>query len=245
MTYIVYDLEFNQKYSNSSNDKTISELPFEIIQIGALKLNENFETISTFNELIKPKVYTTIHPYVESLTNITIDKLSSSELFTTVYHNFINFIGNSDVTLCVWGKADIKELIRNVKFNNLSTSFIPLKYIDVQKHASTYFNVPKGSKIGLKTAVELLNINFENRFHDAFYDAFYTTEVYKKIYNTNINPKIYTTNNAKRLSKSKNKVNTTALVNQFEKMYNRKMSDEEKSIIKLAYIMGRTNQFVH
>ena len=27
-------------------------------------------------------------------------------------------------------------------------------------------------------------------------------------------------------------------------MYNREMSEEEKSIIKLAYIMGKTKQFV-
>lgn len=245
MNYIVYDLEFNQKYlNNSSNDKRASELPFEIIQIGALKLNENFETISTFSELIKPTVYTTIHPYVESLTNITIDKLSSCEEFTTVYHKFINFIGDIDVTLCVWGKADIKELIRNVKFNNLSASSIPLKYIDIQKHASNYFNIPKGSRIGLKTAVELLSINFENNFHDAFYDAFYTAEVYKKIYNDTIIPKIYTPNNTRRCNKSKNKVNTKALIDQFEKMYNREMSTEEKSIIKMAYNMGKTKQFI-
>ena len=30
---------------------------------------------------------------------------------------------------------------------------------------------------------------------------------------------------------------------QFEKMFNREMSAEEKSIIKLAYIMGKTHQF--
>ena len=70
MFYIVYDLEFNQKdkhyTSNEYNNKT--NLPFEIIQIGAVKLNEDFEIVSAFNSLIKPTVYTTIHPYIEELT---------------------------------------------------------------------------------------------------------------------------------------------------------------------------------
>ena len=51
MNYIIYDLEFNQPLSK---DNSISDLTFEIIQIGALKLNENLEVISTFNKLVKP-----------------------------------------------------------------------------------------------------------------------------------------------------------------------------------------------
>lgn len=34
-----------------------------------------------------------------------------------------------------------------------------------------------------------------------------------------------------------------SLIKQFEKMYNREMSEDEKSIIRLAYLMGNTNQF--
>ncbi len=31
---------------------------------------------------------------------------------------------------------------------------------------------------------------------------------------------------------------------QFEKMYNRELSKDEKNIIELAYTMGRTRQFI-
>ena len=44
LKYIIFDLEFNQ--SCNKEDKVL-QLPFEIIQIGALKLDENFKTIST------------------------------------------------------------------------------------------------------------------------------------------------------------------------------------------------------
>ncbi len=50
MNYIIFDLEFNQGYNNQIEIKC----PFEIIQIGAIKLNEDFTTIDTFNALVKP-----------------------------------------------------------------------------------------------------------------------------------------------------------------------------------------------
>jgi DNA polymerase III epsilon subunit-like protein len=259
VNYIIYDLEFNQKNNNSVEVNNSSEkvnnnsietdvnnsynIPFEIIQIGALKLNENFQTISTFNTLIKPTVYKNIHPFVENLTKITDDKVASCKDFVHVYDDFLKFIGNDEIILCVWGAADIKELVRNLKFHNLSTSYVP-KYFDLQKYASKYLKAPGKSRIGLRNAIELLNIPIEGEFHDAFNDAYYTAEVFKLIYNDNIKPMIYTPAPPRRISQPKEKIDTFSLINQFEKMYNREMSEEEKSIIKLAYIMGKTRQFI-
>lgn len=246
MNYIIYDLEFNQKYldSTEAESNNASGLPFEIIQIGALKLNENFETISKFNALIKPTVYPSIHPYVENLTKITNDKVSSCKSFVPVYEDFLKFIDKDESILCVWGTGDIKELLRNIIFYNLSTSSIPKLCIDIQKYASKYFNTPNKSRIGLKTAADLLNIQDTGEFHDAFNDAYYTAEVFKHIYDDTIKPSVYEPNFTKRVAQPKEKVDTAALINQFEKMYNREMSEEEKSMIKLAYIMGKTRQFV-
>ncbi|SFD17200.1 3'-5' exonuclease [Clostridium uliginosum] len=246
MNYIIYDLEFNQKHPNiieveGNND---SNLRFEIIQIGALKLNESFETISTFNSLIKPTVHTTIHPYVENLTKINDDKISLCKSFPDVYDDFIRFIGDDETVLCVWGIVDVKELMRNIKFHNLSTLSISKYYIDIQKYASKYFKVPKGCRIGLKNAIEFLNISTEGEFHDAFNDAYYTTEVFKSIHNDHMKPEIYSPSPSRRVEQPKEKIDIVALINQFERMYGREMSLEEQSLIKLAYIMGKTKQFI-
>jgi len=143
----VFDLEFNQKYEDkkehSEEKNKNSTLPFEIIQIGALKLNENFEKISTFNFLIKPTIHTILHPYVETLTKISKNNINSSETFPNIYDKFIKFIGEEEAILCVWGIIDIKELLRNIKFHNISTVSLPIKYIDVHNHASKYFNTKK------------------------------------------------------------------------------------------------------
>lgn len=263
MNYIVFDLEFNQKYEEKKEQNEVkdecsdkpenkakcdekeknSNLTFEIIQIGAIKLNENFEKLSTFNFFIKPTIHTILHPYVETLTKINEDDINSSELFPDIYNKFIDFIGAEESVLCVWGIVDIKELLRNIKFHNISTASLPLKYIDVQSHASKYFNIQKGLKIGLKTAIELLDINVEGEFHDAVNDAYYTSEVFKRIFNKNIKPLSYSVS-SRNTSSSKEVVDINAVFSQFKKMYKRNLTKEEKSMINLAYTMGRTKQFV-
>ena len=245
MNYIIYDLEFNQKNTDSIKNEInpSKNIPFEIIQIGAIKLDENFETISTFNTLIKPTVYKTIHPVVKNLTNITDAKVSSCNDFPNVYEDFLNFIGNDEIILCVWGIVDIKELVRNVKFYNLSTSYLS-KYFDIQTYASKYFKTEKKSRIGLKNAIELLSIPIKGNFHDAFNDAYYTSEIFKIIYNDKMKADVYRPEPSRRTTQVKEIVDTVSLVKQFEKMYDREMSEEEQSIIKLAYFMGKTKQFI-
>ena len=193
MNYIIYDLEFNQKYPKEMDvvRDNFNTYPFEIIQIGAIKLNKNLEIIDTFNSLIKPTIYPIIHPFIEELTNITNEKVSSCKLFKEVFQDFLKFIGNKNTVFCVWGETDIKELFKTLEFYDIPSTLISKKYIDVQSYTSKYFNVPPGSKIGLKNATALLNIENLLDFHNAFNDAYYTAKIFSNIYNKNIKPSYY------------------------------------------------------
>lgn len=263
MNYIIFDLEFNQMYTKKStytntdilekkhndqkysheNDKT-SEMPFEIIQIGALKLNENFETIGTFNSFVKPTLYKEIHPFIQELTSITTEMVCNENPFPDIYEDFITFIGNDDFTMVVWGADDIKQLIKNIRFHKLSLHNNIKKYIDIQNIASKKFNTPNGNRLGLKSAVRLLNIPCENEFHNALNDAIYTAHVFRNVFNKNIKPTIYSDTNHKKDLSASLKVDTEKLISQFEKIFNRKMTKEEKCIIRIAYNMGKTHQFL-
>lgn len=248
MNYIIFDLEFNQDYKSVEETKNIliPKCPFEIIQIGAIKLNENLKKISIIDKLIKPEIYTNIHPFVNEMTGITMDLLNTAEPFIKMYKEFIEFVKTDRCVLCVWGMTDIKELFRNIAYYSLDISMVPKECIDIQLYASKYFNCPKGTNIGLSNAVELLNIPVKSQFHNAFNDACYTFEVFKRIYNENIKPSIYNPNKQMRFSRPNNekkKLDAYSLIKQFEKMFNRELTTEEKSMIKLAYMMGKTNQF--
>lgn len=237
MNYIIFDLEFNQGYESINPN-----CPFEIIQLGAVKLDEKLKKVSTFNYFIKPCIYKEINPYVQRITGITLDMMDSAEPFEYVYKNFAEFCRDS--VLVVWGTSDMKELFRNIKYYHLDMDSIPKEYINIQHYASRHFAFPRGNNIGLEKAVELFEFPLEHRFHDAFNDALYTSKVFKKILDKNIHPVVYNIQNqSSRQKKILRKVDFKKLIEQFEKMYSRTMTTEEKSMIKLAYLMGKTNQF--
>lgn len=245
MNYIVFDLEFNQGFNFNKGKPVESKplCPFEIIHLGAVRLDENITVTGTFNKFIKPKIYTRIHPYVKKMTGITKADLKSANFFKQVYNEFVQFLGQEAI-LCVWGKSDIKELLRNIEYHKLDNSQIPKEYIDIQRYANSHFKHPKGTSIGLSSAVEILGISKELEFHNAFNDAFYTSEVFKRINSNKIKPEIYISQKTKRSEDaSKTVLNTDKLFKQFEKMLDRELTNDEKSIIKLAYNMGYTKQF--
>ena len=246
MSFIIFDLEFNQDVSSLQNfDRKRSTYPFEIIQIGAIKFDSEFNTVGTFNRYIKPTFYTRINPFVTELTGITTEQLLTEEPFPEIYKAYTTFINESASIFCTWGMSDITELFRNVEDHQLSHRLLPKKVINLQPHVSIYFNLSLKNLLSLQNAVELLHIPITYAFHNALHDAFYTAEILKKVYSSSIQPKPYDPSHRTFRPKHRTRViDIDKLLQQFEKMYARKITKEEQEMIKLAYKMGRTNQFL-
>lgn len=247
MNYMVFDLEFNQVFNFGKEKPRPSNprCPFEIIHIGAVKLDKNLNEAGTFDRLVKPRIYNRIHPYVKRITGITKQDLAAGKPFKSVYKELTEFISDVNV-LCVWGTSDIKELLRNIEYHNLDTSLVPKKYIDVQHYTSNHLKHPKGTSISLGSAVEAFGIPAKHKFHNAFNDAFYTAEVFKKIDVRQIKPETYhfhKDRKPERKSVKKTALDAARLVRQFEEIFHRKMTSEEQNIIKLAYEMGTAHKF--
>ena len=90
MNFIVFDLEWNQspegkKYSNR-------RLPFEIIEIGAVKLNERKETVDTFHRLIKPQVYNWIHNSIREVIHVNYKDLETGTPFPQAVRGRLAFL---------------------------------------------------------------------------------------------------------------------------------------------------------
>lgn len=247
MNYIVFDLEFNQDLSSYQGYfKDGSKYPFEIIQIGAIKLDSSFNTIGSFNSYIKPTIYSKVSSFITNLTGITTEDLLLAEPFPEVYKQLIDFIDDNESVFCIWGMSDIKELFNNIDYHKLDSNLLSKKYINIQDYTSKLLGLRGNNLAKLQFAVEELNIEISYDFHNALHDAYYTAEVFKKIYNSSIETKIYNPYYVKtRQKKEKIEVDYDGLIKQFEKMYNGNISDKEKEIIKLAYKMGRSNQFLN
>lgn len=173
--YIVFDLEWNQ--SPQGKENSIEELPFEIIEIGAVKLDEELCKVSEFHKLISPKVYNQMHFKISEVTHMSMKELrEKGEAFETVIAEFIRWCGD-DFLFCTWGSMDLTELQRNMSYYRVASLFgKPLFYYDIQKLYALLYG-DKAVRPSLDTAVEELGIVQERPFHRALDDAYYTGKV--------------------------------------------------------------------
>ena len=176
--YIVLDLEWNQ--NPFEKEKEIKQLPFEIVEIGAQKLNEKYEIVDSFHCVISPVLYTQLNYYVKKVVPVTDAELKKGIDFKTAAEAFSKWCGK-DYVFCTWGNMDLTELQRNYKYFNVKMEFgKPLMFYDIQKLFAIYCKEPK-MKVALKKAVEQLEIVSDEPFHRAVADAYYTGLVMKAI----------------------------------------------------------------
>ena len=184
MDYIVFDLEWNQ--SNTGREPEIEELPFEIIEIGAVKLNNEMKFISEFSQLIKPKVYQEMHYITRKLIHMQMEELQCGKPFPLVIDEFLEWCGKDSI-FCTWGPLDLVELQRNMSFYNMQPlSDKPFQFLDVQKLFSLAYEDGKKRR-NLEYAIDFLEIEKDIPFHRAFSDAYYTGKILERINEADVN----------------------------------------------------------
>lgn len=178
MDYIVFDLEWNQ--ADDEKTKLENSLVFEIIEIGAVKLNGRKQKISDFHELIRPQVFLRMNKVTGELIHLSMDQLRDCRTFPDVAADFIKWCGK-DFVFCTWGNLDLLELQKNMDYYNMtSVSEKPIKFYDVQKLFSIAFEDGKLRR-SLQYAVDFLGIKKDVGFHRAYADAYYTAQVIGRI----------------------------------------------------------------
>lgn len=178
MNYIVFDLEFNMFFKFQEGNFANPDLKNEIIQIGAVKLNEKLETIGEFDLLVKPVIYKRINPYVKRKTNINTSRVVQGTPFLKAIESFNSWIGDEYI-LCSWGHDDILALRENCLFFGFdSLSFD--KFVNIQQIFMSLGSLTK--QPSLESAVEGLEIEISSPFHDALSDASYTSDIFRKVY---------------------------------------------------------------
>lgn len=179
MNYIVFDLEWNQGYTSPS--KSSDTIPFEIIEIGAVKLNSDKVMIDEFSEIVSPQIYKTVHYMTGKLVQLKMDELKKGEPFPVVMRKFLEWCGN-DYVFCTWGPLDLYELQRNMVYYHMKPfSDRPFAFYDVQKLYAIECDEEK-RRLGLETAVDELKVEKDIPFHRAFSDAYYTAKVFSTIH---------------------------------------------------------------
>lgn len=174
MNYIILDLEWNQ--SSTGKEEVSKILPFEIIEIGAIKLDNKRKMVDEFSELIKPQVYHEMHRITGKLIHLQMDQLEQGILFPEAMTCFRQWCGE-DYIFCTWGPLDLIELQRNIRYYGLEPfADGPFKFLDVQKLFSIAYEDRK-SRRTLEYAIDFLKIEKDIPFHRALSDAYYTAKV--------------------------------------------------------------------
>ena len=138
MNYIVLDLEWNQSYRGK--EYSIEEMPFEIIQIGAVKLDEHKNITGRWERIIRPVEYVKLHGKVSEMLEITEDELKMGDDFASAAKEFLEWCGD-DYEFITWGSSDLTEFQRNMKHFGVENNFpFPFMYYDLQKLYSKVYS---------------------------------------------------------------------------------------------------------
>ena len=170
MFHIVLDLEWNQPEKLRDAVKKPVFLHGEIIQIGAVKLDEDRQFLETFTILVTPQCYTKLHEAVADLTHLTEEQLQEGVPFPEALERFREWCGN-DFDLLTWGPTDIDILGLNLLFYGLDTDWVPKVY-DIQKAfgAQIIHDERQHSLMDAMRRIEKMPY----AFHDALNDALNT-----------------------------------------------------------------------
>lgn len=180
MHYVVVDLEWNQAMSSKSS--VFNRLPIhlrgEIIEIGAVKLNEDFTPGEEFTVDVKPVYFRRMHYKVKKITGFDKDRLAHGLPFPEALEQFRAWCGD-DVTFITWGCDDQGILEQNIIIHDLDWDWIA-GWVNLQMIYNVQTGLDKNQK-SLASAMEHFEIEQTRVAHDALGDAYNTALVGAKL----------------------------------------------------------------
>ena len=171
MHYVVMDLEWNQAMSSKSSvfNKLPIHLRGEIIEIGAVKLNEDMTPGEEFQIDVKPMYFKRMHYKVKKLTGFDRERLAAGVSFPEALAQFRAWCGD-DVTFLTWGCDDQGILEQNIIIHDLDWDWIA-GWINLQLIYNLQTDGDRNQK-SLATAMEHFAIEQTRIAHDALGDAY-------------------------------------------------------------------------
>lgn len=180
MHYIVMDMEWNTAYS-----KKLGGFMNEVIEIGAVKLNESLEELDSFSVIVKSQVGKRLQSRVKTLTHLTNEDIANGISFQKAVKQFSDWVGVEENTFLTWGDGDIRTLIKNCKYF-LEQETLPFvrNYADAQKYCQAFTDVASASQqLGLSAAAEKLGIDPDAfPHHRALDDSRLTAACLRKVF---------------------------------------------------------------
>lgn len=179
MTIVVMDLEWNGAFSKKAHGYFN-----EIIEIGAVKLDESLRETETLRINIRPVISRKLTALVTDMTGITEETLEDGVTFDRAMKELRRFIGDQPVALLTWSTTDLRVLLEDFQFfQRKNTLPFITWFMDAQQYFQQRMALGTAQQIGLGKACELVGIDVANlSLHRAWEDAGLTAELLRRVY---------------------------------------------------------------
>lgn len=174
MKHIMIDLEMNKIEKQVKNNRKLSS---ELIEIGAVKMNEQFDILDKYQSYVAPD-FGAMDPLIVNLTGITDEMLVGAPGFAQAMDNFAEWIGEEPAQFYSWSLSDIRQFQNESKFKDYHGEIIlrmEKNWNDFQQEYSRLLGIAK--KIKLNEAVAAADYEFTGDQHTALADAVNTAEI--------------------------------------------------------------------
>lgn len=176
MDYIILDIEFNGR-------KFASDLPMEVIEIGAVRLDSSLRKTDEFTSLIKPVYFSKLNGFIKKKTGIPQEGINQAAGFRKVITDFINWLNRngSPFLPVTWGGEDLKRIIYDMRMHKMDDSYwMAAPYFDLLKGYLRAKNLT--NDVSVTAALLELEITDTGSAHRALDDARMTAEVFRAIF---------------------------------------------------------------
>jgi inhibitor of KinA sporulation pathway (predicted exonuclease) len=178
--YIIFDLEWNNVYNYAVNGYMN-----EIIEIGAVKLDEQLNIVDTFKQLVKPENFKRLSSRCKSLTKITNEEIKENGIpFDRAIRDFARWSEGEKSVFLSWSNSDLYVLTHNFKnvLGTLKINFMT-RYCDAQKYCMSFLDRNDNNQISLANCAEIMQIDVDTeKLHRALADCYLTAECVKKVF---------------------------------------------------------------
>lgn len=179
--YICLDLEISEL--TNKQRKATKGLACEVIQIGAVMLDEKFNYLGEFSTFVKP-IYSIISEEITALTGICNADVENADIFGSAFYKLFTWAGSGkdDITTLCWSDSDYKQLWDEIyikarkhdEYRNFLKSFV-----DLQAIFDALLDADK--PVSLDSALKFCHLKFEGQRHTAISDAFNTARIFHKL----------------------------------------------------------------
>ena len=179
-SYVVIDLEMCKVPRGAGREAFQSAN--ELIQIGAVLVDENYRVEDTFMTYVAPQ-YGAIDSFIQRLTGITRNHTKDAPSTKDALEAFAAWLPE-DACLVAWSDSDRTQINRELKGKNISipkldTYMEPDSWIDCQELFADKLDT--GKQYRLSEALLIADIDFDDGAHDALVDAINTARLFEKI----------------------------------------------------------------